>query len=550
MKNKFYKNYEQLKNNNKRSIIYYKNGKRIVKTFQQFYNDVEDCINKLGYLKSQYSIKKVGIIGPTSYEWLCLDYACIIGGFISVALPESYSQKMIDNIIEETNPDLILCDFKLADKFTYGNLPKYYFNTTTDHDYDFKKVKSLDSNRGNKNLIQEEYSIVFSSGTSEKVKTIIMKFHELPESTRVNSFLRKIILSVFLKLSFWSKKNNLLIIFLPFSHPMQRNFATIALGLKINILLSDPINCLKHIIIEKPNIMVSVPQVYEAIAAGIKMKINDFSAVKLFFYKVFNYLKINTFSNKNPIKAIFSKLLFSNLKKIYGERADFFVSGSAPINPDTLKLFYSVGVKIFEAYGQTEYPNVIMNRPWKFRIGSVGKPSKDVIIARDSEILIKYNEKTQIENKRILEIDKDGYMHTGDLGYIDKDGFLFILGRKDDVIVLSNGKKIHPSQYENKFSNENIIKQVIIFSFDSNDIVSVVCLKENSIKPELKYQKVNEIIIKHNKERPDYEQIKSFYIAEEPFSIENGMLTSTFKPKRAYIKEVYKDKEFVNVINI
>lgn len=323
---------------------------------------------------------------------------------------------------------------------------------------------------------------------------------------------------------------------------MQRMFIETALINGINIVLSDPVNCYKHIIKEKPNIMISVPPVYEAMALAIKSKLDGLKGIKRILYVIFNKLSINGLSNKNIIKKLFQNLLFSNIQKIYGGHADLFVVGSAPSDPETLKVFYSIGVKILESYGQSELSWVVsMNTPRKFKIGSVGKPKKrlNVSISPESEVLLKYDEKYDELNKDILEIDENGFIHTHDIGYIDKDGFLFITGRKDDVIVLENGKKVHPAKIETIIKRNNKINYALVYSRDKQKLHSII-----NVPSTIKIETVTDWIKKINNELANYEKIYSFCLANEPFTIDNGMLTSTFKMKRKAIIEKYGKGEF------
>jgi long-chain acyl-CoA synthetase len=345
------------------------------------------------------------------------------------------------------------------------------------------------------------------------------------------------------KLRVWPREDNKIIIFMPLSHPIQRGIIMLALSMKINIVLSNPKNCLNHIISEKPNIMFSIPMVYSAISENIKAKIEGFSKIQKIFFKIFNTLRINTLSNRSPIKLFFSYILFKKIKKIYGGRGDYFVTGSAPINPEVLRIFYSIGVKVFEAYGQTESTNIIGNHK-NFRIGSVGKPEKDSVkINDDGELMLRYKEEEHSKNKGVLNINGD-WIHSGDLAYIDKDGYLFITGRKDDVIILDNGKKVNPYTIESMILQNIEINHVLLFSKNSLTISAIIDLK---VLNQDNKKKVEKIMSGLNNKLATYEQITDFCIVKEHFSTENYLLTGTFKMKRKNIIEKYKNCVFERV---
>lgn len=545
MRNKVFKLFDELKKNKKNSICFFRQKKRFEKTFCEFAGDVELALSKLNYLRNTKRINNIAIIGPISYDWIVVDMACIKGGFLSIAIPETLPEGKVKLILEETKVDVILMDLSLQDKYCNIESKVYHFECNNEKlETDFWKIQEFNIDNSLDNLILEEYSIVFSSGTSERIKHIKKTFPRLvKEKVTFIHQLKKIGQYISYKKSFWSHKDNKLIIFMPFSHPQQRSFFRMALFGKINIVLSDHKNCIKHIILEKPNIMVSVPLVYEAMADRIKTKICKFSLTKKILFKLFNIFRINSLSNNHGMKKIFSFFLFHDIKKIYGGRADYFVTGSAPISPEVIKLFYSIGVKLLQAYGQTETGNISISSHKNFKIGSVGKPIVDVKIDRDMEILVKYNTESHSANKNILAINNEEYIQTGDLGYLDKDGYLFITGRKDDIIVLENGKKIYPLNIEKYFRENGLIKDAFIFCNEGCKINVILDLNLKS--SDLEIQK---IIKKVNLQLLDYEKIRKYYIAQEPFSIENGMLTSTYKKKRNEIYKYYQNQEFGEVI--
>jgi len=209
-----------------------------------------------------------------------------------------------------------------------------------------------------------------------------------------------------------------------------------------------------------------------------------------------------------------------------------------------LKTFYSVGVKVFEAYGQTESSN-IMNDHKNFRIGSVGRPKKGMVkISDEGELLLKYEEKFHAENKEILKLKGD-WIQTGDLAYLDKDGFLFIIGRKDDLIVLNNGKKVNPHRIEALFQSYDEINNALIFT---KDLLNISAIIDFSRHDEYCKNKGIEIIAKINTLLAGYEQVRNFYIPSEHLTSDNGMLTGTLKMKRKAIVEKYGKGKFEPVI--
>ena len=547
MRNIRYNLYGQLKNNEYNTITHFKDNKRIEKTFKEFTQDVDTCIGRLYTLKKESNCHIIGILGPTSYDWMVLDHACVKGGFKSIGIPELYPQKLINEIIRDTKVDILFLDETITNKYEIDENKLYYFNCNINTRKSIESIEISDFKDANeKNLIIKDYTVVFSSGTSNNYKKINWSFSDIKDRKDTPKSFRKswkrFTRRIFYYFSFWNKKDNKVIIFMPFSHPINRSIVTMALVNKINIIISDIKNCIKHLIIEKPNIMFAVPPVYEAIAKGIKQKINRFSKLQNLLFLLFNKLKLNTLGNKNPLKRIFTNLLFSIIKRLYGGKADYFVTGSAPIDPEILRTFYSVGVKVYEAYGQTETSNIIAG-PRNFKIGSVGKPNKkDVRISPEGEILLKYKEEYHEQNIDILNM-KDGWIASGDLGYLDKKGYLFITGRKDELIVLNNGKKVMPLKIEKVVNRQGGILHSLAFSKDKLGI-NLIINCEGTPQEESIMKKIREL----NGDLADYEKVKSFYITNDKFTGENGLLTSTFKIRREEVIKRYGEKDFISII--
>jgi long-subunit acyl-CoA synthetase (AMP-forming) len=540
MKDRLTKLFLDLPHNNFNHIVYFHKGKRFKKTFSQLSSDIDLYIQRL---RSLDNLETVAILGPTSYEWLVIDLACLKGGFKSVSIPENLTTNEINNITQDIKIDLYLIDFEYHERIFFHQKNFLYFRAPDDADKSFNSLIVTNKSPVKINLI-ENYGIAFSSGTSEKIKRINLKLikNDTNRKKTLHEKLKFFRQYFNYKTSFWSSKKNKIIFFMPFSHIQQRTFAMMALNNKVSIIISDPVNCLKHIITEKPNIMIAVPVFYNLLAGRIKEKIKYFSQPKKIIFRLYNFSGINRLSNNNPLKIIFNNILFKDVKKIYGGKADYFATGSAPMDINDLKLFYSIGVKIMEAYGQSETEIISSNTRINFRLGSVGKPIAKIKISYDSEILIKYDPKRHEQNKTILNIDSDDYIHTGDLGYLDKDGFLFLNGRKDDVIVLSTGKKIFPDELENKINNY-LARRAVVVQINSDKIGAIFTGSCDNNDEERLINSISEL----NLSLESHEKINAFCIVQEEFTVENGLMTLNFKLKRNAIRKKYPPSEFKSI---
>ena len=241
-------------------------------------------------------------------------------------------------------------------------------------------------------------------------------------------------------------------------------------------------------------------------------------------------------------------------RQLFGDRIRYLWTGSAPARPDTVRFFTELGMPLFEGYGLNEACIVTKNHPGAFRPGSVGKPlpGKEILFDEDGRIQVRsdwpvsrrYEYAAPGESERMF--GADGVVRTGDLGYLDADGFLYVLGRADDVIVLDNGRKVIVRPMEERLKASPAIAECVVFCPDQTNLVAVVspagAADERAIATHLAAA---------NAAAGRDEQITRLVVAREPFSVDNGLLTSQLKPKRrrilqAYRSEIYDSQETVH----
>jgi long-chain acyl-CoA synthetase len=229
---------------------------------------------------------------------------------------------------------------------------------------------------------------------------------------------------------------------------------------------------------------------------------------------------------------------------LFGDRIRYLWTGSAPARPSMLRFFAQAGLPIYEGYGLNETCIVSKNYPGAHREGSVGQvlPGKKVLLDQDGVISVhsdhpvslRYEYAAAGESERVF--GPDGTVRTGDLGYIDDDGFLFIRGRADDVIVLDNGKKVIVRPLEDYLKASPAIEECAVFCPTQTHLVAVV--SPASQPPDT--EAITARLASANATFSQDEQIKDVIIATERFSIANGMLTSQFKPSRQRILQTYR----------
>jgi long-chain acyl-CoA synthetase len=259
--------------------------------------------------------------------------------------------------------------------------------------------------------------------------------------------------------------------------------------------------------------------------------------------------------------------LFKNVRGLFGANMRECVTGAAPIASEILEFFFAAGVPVMEGYGMTETStSATVNRPEgnNFRFGSVGKAQKDVElrIADDGEVLIKGPNifqgyyKNEDATKETLE---DGWLHTGDLGRLDEDGFLYITGRKKDIIITAGGKNITPANLENGLKQNRWISQAVVVGDRRPYLIALIALDpeespalaeqlglEDASLPALAQDEkvraeMQKAIDEVNSHVGPVEQIKRFEILDHDLSQETGELTPTLKVKRNVVHEKFAD---------
>ena len=254
--------------------------------------------------------------------------------------------------------------------------------------------------------------------------------------------------------------------------------------------------------------------------------------------------------------------LYANVRNLFGGRLRQAVTGAAPIAPSILEFFYACGVPVMEGYGMTETASVAsVNTPDAFRLGSVGRPlpGVQVRIADDGQILIKgpniftgYYRDASATRETLV----DGWLHTGDLGRLDEDGFLFITGRQKDIIITAGGKNITPANLEHALQRNRWISQAVVIGDGRPYLIALITLDpeeapafagEHNLKLDELHRsepmraEIQKAIDEANSHYAPVEQIKRFEILPEEFSQPTGELTPTMKVKRGIVQHKYAE---------
>jgi long-chain acyl-CoA synthetase len=266
------------------------------------------------------------------------------------------------------------------------------------------------------------------------------------------------------------------------------------------------------------------------------------------------------------INGLARLIFFRKVHAKAGGRVQWSSSGGAPIQTKILHFLRSCGWPVYEGYGLTESQGLIaLNHPGAFKIGTVGKPSKglDLKFTEDGEILVNGSARSEgywNNPEATAELFEDGWLHTGDVGYLDQDGFLHITGRKKEILITSSGKNITPSTIQTLLKTSPYVSEAVVFGEGETYLTALITLNEEKVTeysrerdiafsdfPSLsRHPAIAELIRKEieikNGELARIEQIKKFTILEDPFRQDRDELTPTMKVKRRVVEQRYRDK--------
>ena len=306
----------------------------------------------------------------------------------------------------------------------------------------------------------------------------------------------------------------------------------------------------------RPTLMTAVPRLYEVlydrITSGVAAKgglsAKAFDKAVAIGRKRWEGRPLSLI--ERLLDRLLDKIVRKKVAKRFGGRLKYFVSGGAALNPDIGYFFLGLGINILQGYGQTEAsPLISANRPGDIRIKSVGPKVSgvEVKLSKDGELLVKgaciMNGYWQNQDATKTAL-KNGWLHTGDIGKISKDGFITITGRKKDMIVNSGGDNIAPSRVEAEFLIQTEIAQILVTG-DKKPWLAAIIVPSEALKEQeddAREEAVKQAVARANSQLASFERVRKFIIADEKFTIENNQMTPTLKVKRHILLSLYHDQ--------
>ena len=512
------------------------------------------------FLANKYlgELERVLLVSENRPEWMASDIAIMSNKLICVPNYTTYTSRDFEHILNDSQPVGLIVSNKnlLQTILTASEKIKYNFKFILCFDYfENNSISNLvflndltdDNNDNNREKIKEikrtdPACIIYTSGTQGLPKGVILSHGGILSNCEGAYELLKTIKGPDLTFLTW----------LPLSHSYEHAVQFVQIILEAKVFYNKSIETLLPTIkIAQPHIMTAVPRFYNNLHAKMKINLKNQSNLKQNLFNKTIQLGTKKFKNiklsfsENIINLILDKLVRKKVKNNFGGRLEAFISGGGPLDRQVGEALNALGLKTLQGYGLTETsPVVSCNLLNKVKVDTVGPifPGVEVKLAEDGEILVK-GENLMLgywNNKEATEQTiKDGWLHTGDIGEFDEDNYLKITDRKKDIIVSLGGDNIAPSKIENLLTLSPEIEQACVFGEQKNYIAALLVLSSESKSSD---EDIQRYIDEVNKDLTQPEKIKKFIFIDEPFSIENNLMTPTMKVRRHEVQKKYQNQ--------
>jgi len=544
-------------NNNNEHLLKLDDSSKKVKSLK--WSDTTNLVLKIhNFLedKKLSDFDRVLLVSENRPEWMASDIAIMSSKLIAVPNYITYTSRDFEHILNDSKPkglivsnkdllDTVLVaskkinyelDFILCfEEFDNSNIPNLSFLNKINNDFPTEIIKYQSIQRS------DPACIIYTSGTQGLPKGVILSHGGVLSNCEGAYELLESLKGPDLTFLTW----------LPLSHSYEHVVQFVQIMMEAKVFYNKTIETLLPTIkIAKPHIMTAVPRFYNNLFAKMQINLKNQSKFKQNLFNKTIYLgtknlhghKLN--AGEKILNVLLEKLVRKKVKNNFGGRLEAFVSGGGPLDSRVGEALNALGLKTLQGYGLTETSPVVSCNPLqKVKVETVGPifPGVEVKLADDGEILVRgenlmlgYWNNTEATNETI----KNGWLHTGDIGEFDGDGYLKITDRKKDIIVSLGGDNIAPSKIENLLTLSPEIEQACVFGEQKNYIAALIILSNDSNASNDDIQNyINEI----NDNLTQPEKIKKFQIINEPFSIENNLMTPTMKVRRHEVEKKYSE---------
>ena len=554
--------------NNEYFLNYLSNGKYTNISTSDFKNKViclSLALKDLGIQKGD----KVGIFANSSPFWLIFDFAILQVGAISVPIFANISSENLNFEIKDSSMKFMFIDSQerikdIEKENSHLTFITHNFCIKEPNFYNFDEIlvigKQICDSTGFTSFEanpEDVFSIIYTSGNTGTPKGVMLSHKNI--ISQLHDINKLIDLP----------KEEVALSLLPLAHIFERTVMSYYLSRGISIYFIDDISNVANLLkVVKPTIITAVPRLLEKIFNKIKLQISQKPFVNRVIASFAFAYALKEDLNKNSILfKIYDRIVYSKFREIFGSRLEKLISGGAPLSKEIAVFFVNIGVPVYQGYGLTEFSPVIStNYPNANKVGSCGKviPSAKVKITANNELLVSgdslmlgYLNQEELTAKTI---DIDGWLHTGDVAFLDEEGYLFIKSRTKEIFKTSTGEYVNAVEIEQKISTNKYIEFAVVISQNRKYTTALLFVDKEKYENAKKLNKnltieeyynkddilknISNHINSVNSSLNKWEKIVKFKILTNDISIETGELTPSMKISRSKIEEKY-----ANIIN-
>ena len=519
--------------------------------------------------------ESIAIIAHTRWEWVALDLAIMAIGCVTVPVYETNSPSQIRTVFNDSSVVLAFAeDDGQRDKVESISNDVASLRATYVIESDaVDAIIAFGAHVGDDEFEKRRKAahgdtlatIIYTSGSTGTPKGIEISHRNMAaECMHALQYMPRAI----------DIPDRRLLLFLPMSHVFARFMTIVAFAGTLTLGLSSNMKTIiKDFESFGPTLLLAVPRVFEKVYNAASQRAGTGLAGRMFLRGVKaaqDWSSYEQSDRKMPLSvrmrhAFYNQVVYKKIRTVFGPNADFAITGGAPMDPDFAHFYNGIGMPLLEGYGMTETCGpVSVSLPENNHIGTLGQPlcGTTVGVAEDGELCFRganvcmgYHNQPEVTAQQIT----DGWLHTGDLGDVDEDGFITLTGRKKDLIITAGGKNVSPGQLETTVMTSPVVAQCLVIGDRKPFIAALVTLDlddanawltsqgaapaatlEELSKNPIVYAEVERIVNKANEGVSRAESIRKFEILPDEFTQDNGMITASLKTRRKQIIDHYR----------
>ncbi len=549
-------------------------------------DEVETTVRRLSLGFQAFGLgpgDRLAILSENRPEWVMTDFAALCAGAVTVPVYTSLLPDQVRYILEDAGAKVVVCsDLEMWRKveavrealpalervIVIEGDPPAGTHLLSDVAELGRRIQGEEPGRFERSVEAVKpgdlASIIYTSGTTGVPKGVMLSHVNFVSNVRA--------LTEFIDF----RDSDTGLSFLPLSHVLERTATFLLFHVGASMAYAESVEAVASNMVEvRPTIVVSVPRLFEKIYARVMDQVMAGSRLKraVFVWALATGKKhtareiagLRVPGHLAFKRAIARKLVFSKITARTGGRIRYFICGGAPLSRDIMEFFHAMGLKVMPGYGLTETSPVLTgSRPGRVRFGTAGVtiPGVDLRIAEDGEILARGPNvmmgyyKAEAETREVL---KDGWLHTGDIGRFDEDGFLLITDRKKDIIVTSGGKNVAPQPIESLIQASPFISSAVVVGSSRKFISALIVPDYEKLEPwargrgiafedraglAARPEAAAFLLDEVNRMTPglaSYERVKRIAVLDREFDLDLGEITPTLKVRRNIVEQKYAD---------